>query len=116
MNRMLRVNELIRREIGTYLERGICTDFECLVTVTDVKTSRDLRQSIVYFSVYGGSDLSDKVLRRLQAHRPDIQNIIAKNIKLKYTPKLRFEIDDTQIKSDRINRILENLESKTPDE
>ena len=109
MKRLTRVNELLKREIGMIIERYIAPEVESLITVTQIKTSPDLRQAAVFVSVYGGSTNHEEILMLLKHHRVEIQKRLAKNVTLKYTPVLRFFIDDNNEKADRIYNILNKL-------
>lgn len=111
MDRMLRVNELLRREIGLYLERELAQELGCLVTVTDVRTAPDLRHAQVYVSVYGEQD-RERVMALLHKRRREIQRTISKSIKIKYTPVLEFRLDDRMAEGDRILQLLAQLEEE----
>ena len=101
MERMRRVNELLKRELGALFERLVCRDLDCLVTVTAVETSPDLRSAHVYVSVYGSPEQQDKVFGLLHKRRKEMQHEISRNVTLKYTPKLDFRIDETAAHADR---------------
>ncbi|MEI6972344.1 MAG: 30S ribosome-binding factor RbfA [bacterium] len=115
---MTRVNELLRREIGTALYR-IITEPDCdlsTVTVTHVVTGSDLRSAHVFVSVRGKHAEQQKVLGLLRHHRADIQEIIHKNIILKYTPLLSFSLDTSLADGDRVLGILHGLEEEPHDD
>ena len=109
MDRMLRVNELLKRELGISFERLICPAVDALVTVTEVDTSPNLRSAVVFVSVYGDDDQQATVSRLLHRHRSEVQGIIARNCKLKYTPKLTFRLDERTAKADRVLQLLDQL-------
>lgn len=109
MDRMTRVNELLKRELGEIFERRICADFDCLVTVTAVKTSPDLHNARVYVSVFGTEDQRNAVLETLLKKRKNIQREMAHHVILKYTPVLEFHLDTTLDEADRIHKILDGL-------
>ncbi len=110
MKRMLRVNELIKREVGTIVERLISPDLDCLVTITEVQTSPDLRNASVGVSIYGNSDKKEEAMQLFRNRRVDVQRELGKNIRLKYIPVLRFRMDDKWEKADKIYQILDGLE------
>jgi ribosome-binding factor A len=110
MDRMVRVNELLKRELSQLVEREICRDFDCLVTVTAVETAPNLQHATVYVSVYGGSEQKRAVMARLHAARADFQHDIARSVTLKYTPVLHFQLDETGEEADHIMKILRELE------
>ena len=85
--RLDRVNELLKREISSVLQR----DFEwkgSLVTVNAVEVSQDLKDARVYIGVLGGHE--EKVIHRLNGERGSIQGRVMKRVVLKNTPVLRF--------------------------
>ena len=92
-NRMVRVNEVIKRELAELLERETWNNL--LVSVLEVSTAPDLRNAIVLISVFGGNENDrKKVLNHLHKIRPALQKKIAAKVILKYTPVLEFRIDD----------------------
>lgn len=109
MDRMTRVNELLKRELSEIVERRIVGDFDCLITVTAVKTSPDLHHAHVYVSVLGSDEQRRSVLKTLLHKRKDIQHEMSRNVTLKYTPVLEFEMDTKLEDADRIHRILDGL-------
>jgi len=108
-NRMVRVNELLKRELAGQLERESWGNV--LVSVLDVATSPDLRSAIVLISIFGGgSGAGRKVLDHLNAIRGDLQKKIASRIVLKYTPVLEFRIDDRLEAADKVISLIEEME------
>jgi len=114
--RLIRVNELLKREIANALYR-VMNDREfdlAAVTVTHVETSSDLRHARVALSVRADENGRRAMLRVLRKHRKDFQEVVGRNIVLKYNPYLRFELDDSVRQGDRILEILSEL--NVPDE
>ena len=114
-DRMARINELMRREIAELLERRLEHKANSLVTVTEVKTSPDLKRAKVFISVIGGAPTKGKnsVAALLEAHRVFLQQKIARDIKMKYTPVLEFVYDG---RVDAANKVLDLiLQLEAPD-
>jgi len=113
--RITRVNELIRREIGTALFRVLNEEGLDLsvVTITHVITSKDLRKAQVLVSIRENHPQRHSIMAMIRHHRVDIQDIIAKNIILKYTPKLSFSLDTSLEKGDHVLDILREIEGQT---
>jgi len=107
---MLRVNELIRRELGDLCERRIVSDLNALLTVTHVDTSPDLRQATVLVSVMGDEAQRRDALKLLHRNRGLFQREIARRTQLKYTPVLRFQLDETMEQADRVLAIIDELD------
>ena len=88
--RMSRVNELMKREIASIVQR----EYEwkgSLVTVSEVVTTQDLKEAKVFVSVLGGAEKD--VIEKLSQNRAEIQSLVAKRVVLKNTPVLSFRID-----------------------
>ena len=98
MERMVRVNELLKREVCEVLERLICPNVNGLITVTKVKTAPNLRNATVMISIYGCSDEERKAnFNLVLKHRKDIQQEVMSRVSLKYSPKLRIDHGFLQI-------------------
>ena len=118
IDRLTRVNELLRREIGQALYH-VMKDYEAdlaSVTVTHVQTSSNLRTARVLVSVRADQETRERVLSRLKRHRRDIQDIIHRNVVLKYTPKLLFLLDGSVEQGDHVLDILREIEPTLPDD
>ena len=60
-NRIVRVNELLKRELSNLINlKNIAPTNSILVSVTEVKTTSDLRKALVFISVFGGDDKIEK--------------------------------------------------------
>lgn len=92
--RMLRVRELMKRELGVILNR----EFEfggALVSVADVDVTPDLRQGHVFVSTLGAKGREQSIIDKLNANSGVIQNKMIKRVVLKFTPQLHFKHDDS---------------------
>lgn len=111
--RMVRVNELLKREIASVLFRemaGESFDFAA-VTVTQVEVSADLRHARVWVSVRGDEAAAARVLGFLHRHRGRLQDHCHRRVRLKYTPVFRFERDMAIERGDRVLALLAGLEA-----
>ena len=109
--RMLRINELLKREIADLIERMDFNSGSSLVSVREVFTSPDLRSAKVHISILGGDErLHSSVFKCLHEHRHDLQSRIARDVILKYTPVLSFVSDSRLEEGDRVLAIIEELE------
>ncbi len=115
-HRLLRVRELLKREIGEVLRRELPVDQAGLVTVNDVDVSGDLRSATVFIGMLGNAEQQRTGLALLQRNRKRIQALVAKSVVLKYTPHLRFIADDSIQRGNRVLEILDELEKSHPSE
>lgn len=115
VDRLTRVNELLKREIATILEKRLLergNEF-VLLSVTEINTSVDLRNATVYISIFGKDQtLKNKLMRELDKVRPQIQKDIAKNLKFKHTPVLNFKLDTRLERGDMVLELLNNTDTE----
>jgi ribosome-binding factor A len=112
--RLQRVRELLKREIGEVIRRELPVSEAGLVSVNDVDVSGDLHSAVVFISILGNADQQKRGLALLTRHRVRIQGLVARGVVLKYTPKLKFIVDDTVERGNRVIQILNELEKTTP--
>jgi len=106
-NRIKKVNKLLKQEISQLLLREI--DFnDILVTVTNVETSPDLRQAKIKITVIP-TEKGEQALTNIKREIFVIQQELNKKLSLRVVPKIRFEIDQTELKAQRIEEILEKI-------
>lgn len=100
--RQLRVGELIRRTLSEVLARGDVHDPELnrmSITVGEVRVSPDLKVATAYVAPLGGKD-PEGALKLLAKNRGEIRHQLGKKLTLKFSPDLRFRIDETFDKLD----------------
>lgn len=106
--RLLRVNELVKRELSGIIGREVSFD-SALVTVNQVDVTPDLKSAHVFVSVLGAESRAS-VLTKLEAHRAPFQAELAKRVVLKYTPHLVFHLDNSIERGTRVIKIMQELE------
>ena len=104
--RMRRVNEAIREILGDAIATELKDPRIGFVTVTEVDTSPDLRSARVYVSVLGSTDERESSLAGLRSSHGVLQGKIASAMRMKRTPTLTFEYDESTERGDRISRLL----------
>ena len=106
--RQLRVGELIRRALSEILMQGIIHDPDLnriSVTVSEVTASPDLKIATAYVCPLGGQGGED-LIALLAKNKSEIRRSISKKLTLKYTPDLRFRIDETFDRMDETRRLF----------
>ncbi|MFT4959711.1 MAG: ribosome-binding factor A [Paracoccaceae bacterium] len=106
--RQLRVAELIRRALSDVLARDDIHDPDLnrmSITVGEVRVSRDLKIATAYVLPLGGQG-KDEVIKLLARNKGELRRIISKRLGLKYSPDLRFQLDETFDRMDETRRIL----------
>ncbi|MEY2501769.1 MAG: ribosome-binding factor [Verrucomicrobiota bacterium] len=108
-HRLLRVNELLKRELSSIITREI--SFEgALVTLNQVDVTPDLKHAHAYVSVFG-KDNQATAMAKLEEHRVVLQTALAKAVTLKYTPQIIFHLDDSIERGARVFEILQQIET-----
>jgi ribosome-binding factor A len=79
------------------------------VTVTYVEVSGDLRHAKVHVSVMGDEKRQNLSLRGLESAAGFLQSTVARQIELRFTPRLKFVLDQGVKRSIEIARILEEV-------
>ena len=106
--RQLRVGELIRRALSDILMQGAIHDPDLnriSVTVSEVTASPDLKIATAYVCPLGGQGGED-LIALLAKNKSEIRRSISKKLTLKYTPDLRFRIDETFDRMDDTRRLF----------
>jgi ribosome-binding factor A len=104
---MRRVDEAMRQVLGDALAQELKDPRVGFVTVTDVKTSPDLRHARVYVSVLGDPPARAATLEGLRSAHGFLQGRVAGELRLKHTPELRFELDETAERAARLERLID---------
>tara|TARA_B100001057_G_scaffold448319_1_gene488565 strand:+ start:1109 stop:1438 length:330 start_codon:yes stop_codon:yes gene_type:complete len=108
MSRMHKIEDLIHKEIANIIVTRIDNqDIKNTVTITGIKVSKDIRSAIVYFTTLK-SDYK-KIEKTINILKPTIKYYLSKNIHLKRVPDFKFIFDDTVIKGQKINKLLDSL-------
>ena len=111
VDRLERINSLLKRVIAESMFTVMQGDSvpPGLITVTDVKCGKDLRDATVKISVFGDDALKETAISHLKHHAKRFQQIINREIRLKFTPRLCFQLDLSLEKGDEVLSILESL-------
>lgn len=105
-----RVRELLKRAVGEAIRTEVPVGRAGLITVNDVEVGGDLRSARVFISVLGNAEQQKAGLALLQENRTRIQDLVAHAVILKFTPRLRFVVDDSVERGNRVLQLIEELE------
>lgn len=106
--RQLRVGELIRRTLSDVLLRGDLHDPDLAgvsITVGEVRTSPDLRVATVYVLPLGGVNTKG-ILAALNRARSELRREVARQVRLRHSPELRFVMDESYDRMDQTRQML----------
>ena len=108
--RMRRVDEAIRQVLGDAVSGDLKDPRVGFITVTDVRTSADLRHARVYVSVLGDAQQREASLDGLRSAHGFLQSRVAHELRLKRTPTLEFSYDDTTDRAMRVDALIDEIE------
>jgi ribosome-binding factor A len=105
---MRRVDEAVREVLSDAITTQLKDPRVGFVTVTAVETASDLRRARVYVSVLGSQSVRKRSMQGLQSAHGILQRAVAGELRLKHTPTLSFEYDDSVDRGMRISELLED--------
>lgn len=97
----------------TDLASGINAGF---VTVTTARISPDLKIAKVYISLYAGNIPASEFIDYLTSKQGYLRHILGTKVRLRYTPELKFFIDDTLDQIEHIQKVLDSAKVSQADE
>ena len=110
--RLDKVNELMKREIGTFIQK----EFEwpgTIVSILDVEITEDLKEGRVWVGVVGRM-APVQVIDKLNRKRGEIQKAVSKRVVLRNTPKLTFKHDNSAQRGVDLVNLLDDIEMNLP--
>ena len=115
-NRMDKINEELKKELSIIIDNNLKNPhITGMVSVTKVKTSPDLRYARVYISLLNCKNVKE-TLDGLKSASGFMRTELARRVNLRYTPELRFEIDNSMEYGARIENILKEIIPKNDEE
>ncbi|WP_075617564.1 30S ribosome-binding factor RbfA [Paenisporosarcina indica] len=109
-NRSNRVAEQMKKELGEIIRRRLKDPRIGFVTVTDVEVTGDLQQATVYITVLGNDKNRVETLKGLAKAKGFIRTEIGQRIRLRRTPELNFEFDESSVYGNKIDNLLRQIE------
>ena len=108
-NRIGRINEEIQRELSALIPAVKDPRVSGMISVTAVETTPDLRYAKAYISVLDKEN-GERVLKGLRSASGWLRRELGSALKLRYTPELVFQLDDSIDKGARILELLRSVE------
>ncbi|MDI6883344.1 MAG: 30S ribosome-binding factor RbfA [Patescibacteria group bacterium] len=107
--RLKKINALIKKELGKIILKEIDLPRTVLLTIIEVETSRDLRESKVFISVFPEKN-SREILWVLEREIYNLQQILNKSLRMRPVPKIKFLKDKKFKRAQEIDKILRKIE------
>src|ERR1700737_2120962 len=106
--RQLRVGETVRHALAEILVSGSVHDPDLeghIITVPEVRMSPDLKLATIYVMPLGGRD-AEIVIAALERNKKFLRGEVARRVNLKFSPDVRFRVDDRFDEAERIKKLL----------
>jgi ribosome-binding factor A len=108
--RIDRINGLLRQEISELLSREIKDPrLEGVISITQVKTSSDLRSARVYVSVLGDQEAKQNAMEGIQSAATFLRRELRDRLSLRQVPFMKFVLDESIEDADHILRIMDQI-------
>ena len=101
------ISELIAREVQDARIRGIC--------ITEVRVSPDYRHATLYYSLLAASD-EERIATQTALDKAAgfMRRAIARDLRIRTTPQLRFVFDHSLAYAAHIEEVLSELSGEDP--
>ena len=107
-DRHIRVEQLIKEFVATYIQREANTD--PMITITNVNTSSDYKKATIYFTTIPDGRENDALIF-LKRNASDLRQFIKKKSNLKIIPHMDFMVDAGERNRQNIDEIARNIGS-----
>ncbi len=104
-----RVGANLREALSQQFQRNLPDYLDGMITVVSVRMSSDLSVARVYISIFRSATDPDILIKRINAHVPEIRHELARQVQMKFVPELRFFRDDTLDAVERIDELLREV-------
>lgn len=112
--RLQRVSELLRREMSEIIRRDFPIEQAGLLTINDVVVAPDLRTATAFVGFVGTPAQRKAAPDRLESRASRFQQILGSHLRLKWTPVVRFVLDDSVERGNRVLAVIEEIEHQAP--
>jgi len=110
VSRAEKVRKALIREVSSLLQRNIKDPrISGIVSVTDIDLSSDCRYAKIFVSVFGSEDEQNNTMEALHSSTGYIRSELGKRIPLRFTPEIKFIIDDSLERGARVSKLLEKI-------
>jgi ribosome-binding factor A len=108
-NRLNKISDLLKKEVALLIQTEIRDPRVGMASVTSVKVSRDLAYAEIFLTLLGKStaEEAEEGIAALNKANGYLRNLLAKNINLRTTPKLKFTYDDSVVRGQYLSGLID---------
>lgn len=113
-NRLNKIADLLKREVALLIQNEIRDPRVGLASVTSVTVSRDLAYAEIFITLMGKSNAEEakEGIAALNKAGGFLRSLLAKNINLRTTPKLKFTYDDSVARGQYLSSLIDEALAK----
>lgn len=115
-SRLDRIGDMIKREIAVLIQQHVKDPRVGMVSVTDVKVSRDLSYAKIYVSIMLPEEKIPEAIKALNHATGFLRHELAQRVELRVMPQLRFYYDDSLIRGNRIASLIDEVTRNKPND
>ena len=109
-SRAERVSTQIQKVMSEIMQKKIKDPRLEMVTITGVKMSPDLREAIIFYTVFGiEEEKKENVARGFSSCKGFIKKTLAKELSLRFMPNIKFIYDDSFDYGSKMDKLLNEL-------
>ena len=108
--RILKINELIKREVNNIILRELDLPPDIFLTILRVETENNIFSAKIFFSVIPEKKYK-KAFEFLRKNAPHIQRLLIKRLKMKPVPRINFQYDKSFIAGEKVLKLLEEADA-----
>ncbi len=114
MDRTDRISEEMKKEVSTIIQNELKDPrLPKMISVTAAEVTRDLRYAKIFISVLGDESDKKNAIQGLKSAAGFIRREIGQRLKLRYTPEILFELDNSIERGVYLNKLInETLQGK----
>lgn len=106
--RVEEVSAQLKREVSMLINETLAEKYG-LVTLTDLDVSPDFKNAKAYISVFDKEN-EDGVLKDLENEARNYQRILGRKLRMKFTPRITFTLDNMQENIDKVDGLLKEID------
>lgn len=108
--RLERIAEAYRNEISSMLTTGLTDPIFEGVYITQVRLTKDMSLADVYFGLTEGQEFVEEVKQAFEGKKKFIRHALARSVRVKYVPDLRFFYDNSEELQEKIDSLLKDID------
>ncbi len=112
-HRINRISEEVKRVVSDIIRNDLNDPrISTMCSVVSAEVTPDLRYAKVYVSVLGNNEEKQSTMKGLSSAAGFIRRELGKNIELRYSPEVIFELDNSIEHGAYINKLIKEVNEK----